>query len=103
MLPRDKINALVTRVEAIDQRLLTPLDSDTLVKLSKERAELQPVYEAIGELTRAEKDRAGLDVLMGDPEMGAMAEEEARELDGRIEALGDRVRKLLIPKDAADE
>jgi peptide chain release factor 1 len=32
-----------------------------------------------------------------------MAEEEARELDGRIETLGDRVRKLLIPKDAADE
>ena len=31
MLPRDKINALTTRVEAIDQRLLTPLDSDTLV------------------------------------------------------------------------
>jgi len=103
MLPRYKINALVTRVEAIDQRLLTPLDSDTLVKLSKERAELQPVYEAIGELTRAEKEREDLNALMGDPEMGAMAEEEARALDQRIEALGDRVRKLLIPKDAADE
>jgi peptide chain release factor 1 len=35
--------------------------------------------------------------------MGAMAEEEARALDARIEALGDTVRKLLIPKDAADE
>jgi peptide chain release factor 1 len=103
MLPRDKINALTTRVEAIDQRLLTPLDSDTLVKLSKERAELQPVYEAIGELTRAEKEREGLTALMGDPEMGAMAAEEARDLDVRIDELGDKVRKLLLPKDAADE
>jgi peptide chain release factor 1 len=40
---------------------------------------------------------------MGDPEMGAMAEDEARELDTRIETLGDEVRRLLIPKDAADE
>ena len=103
MLPRDKINALTTRVEAIDQRLLTPLDSDTLVKLSKERAELQPVYEAIEELTRAEKEREGLAALMGDPEMGAMAEDEARALDTRIEELGNEVRRLLIPKDAADE
>ncbi|MBN8997137.1 MAG: peptide chain release factor 1 [Rhizobiales bacterium] len=103
MLPRDKINALTTRVEAIDQRLLTPLDSETLVKLSKERAELEPVYAAIGELNRAEKEREDLEALKGDPEMGAMAEEEARALDTRIEALGDTVRKLLIPKDAADE
>ncbi|MBN9011003.1 MAG: peptide chain release factor 1, partial [Rhizobiales bacterium] len=66
MLPRDKINALTTRVEAIDQRLLTPLDSETLVKLSKERAELEPVYAAIGELNRAEKEREDLEALKGD-------------------------------------
>jgi peptide chain release factor 1 len=35
--------------------------------------------------------------------MGAMAEDEARELDTRIGTLGDEVRRLLIPKDAADE
>ncbi len=43
-----------------------------LVKLSKERAELEPVYLAIGELHRtAEKEREGLTALFGDdPEMG---------------------------------
>ena len=32
-----------------------------------------------------------------------MAYDEATALDERIEALGDKVRKLLLPKDAADE
>ncbi len=103
MLPREKITALVSRLEVIDQRLQAPLDSDTLVKLSKERAELEPVYTAIGELRTAEKEREELAALLDDPEMAAMAADEARKLDRRIGTLEETVRKLLIPKDAADE
>ncbi len=103
MLPREKINALISRFEAIDQRLSQPIDGETLVKLSRERSELAPVYEAIGALRTAEREREDLGALIGDPEMGAMAEEEARALDARIRGLSDGVRRLLIPKDAADE
>jgi peptide chain release factor 1 len=103
MLPTDKIAALVARVETIDQRLAQPIDRETLVKLSRERAELEPVYLAIGELRAAEGEREGLDALAGDPEMAALAREESEQLDRRIEELTDTVRRLLIPKDAADE
>ncbi|MEO8669465.1 MAG: PCRF domain-containing protein, partial [Bauldia sp.] len=103
MLPRQKIDALVTRFEAIDQRLSQPIDGETLVKLSRERAELAPVHEAIMELRTAERERLGLAALLDDPEMGTMAADEARALDGRIVALSDTVSKLLLPKDAADE
>jgi peptide chain release factor 1 len=103
LLPEAKIDGLVARMEEIDARLGTPLDRDTLVKLSRERAELDPIYEAILALRAAQKERAGLDALLEDPEMRDMAFEEAADLDERIEALGDKVRKLLIPKDAADE
>jgi peptide chain release factor 1 len=103
MLPREKINALVARVELIDARLQTPLDRDTLVKLSRERSELEPVYEAITALRQAEAERDGLDALLDDPEMGPIARDEATALDGRIETLGETVRRLLLPKDAADE
>jgi peptide chain release factor 1 len=102
-LPREKIDALVSRLEIIDRQLAEPLGRDTLVRLTRERAELAPVYEAVGELKAAEKERGDLDGLLDDPEMGAMAAEEARALDGRIEALTAEVRRLLIPKDAADE
>jgi len=102
-LPEAKIDGMVNRVAHIDARLSTPLDRDTLVRLSRERSELEPVYEAILALRTAQGERAGLDALLADPEMGEMAIEEARALDARIEELAGAVRKLLLPKDAADE
>jgi len=103
MLPEAKVDALVVRMEEIDARLSAPLDRDTLVRLSRERAELDPVYQAILLLRAAQRERAGLEALLADPEMRDMAYQEAAELDERIDALGGKVRKLLIPKDAADE
>jgi peptide chain release factor 1 len=103
MLPPAKIRAIVSRLEAIDTQLSAPLDRNLLVQLSKERAELQPVHAAILELDAAEKEREELGQLLGDPEMGEMAADEAARLDERIAALTEKVRLLLIPKDAADE
>ena len=103
MLPPEKIKGIVSRVEAIDAQLATPLSRDTLVQLSKERAELQPVHAAIGELTAAQKEREDLAAMLDDPEMGEMAAEEAKKLDARIATLSEEVRLRLLPKDAADE
>jgi len=103
MLPREKIATVVTRVEIIDERLSQPIDRNTLVKLSRERAELEPVYDAIVELKALEKEREELDTLAGEPEMAALAEEEAERLDRQIGELTENVRRLLIPKDAADD
>lgn len=103
MLPKDKINALVVRFEEIDHRLSQPIDRDTVVKLGRERAELAPVYEAIGELRTAETERESLAALLCDPEMAALARTESEALDRRIESLSDAVRLALLPKDAADE
>ena len=103
MLPREKINGLVARLADIDNRLMQPLDREARVKLSRERADIEPVAAANQELTAAEKERADLDTLMADPEMGDMARGEAKALDERIAALNEKIRLLLIPKDAADE
>ena len=103
MLPAEKIAALVARVETIDRRLTEPVDRETRVKLGRERAELEPVYLAIGELAAAERERRDVDELAADPEMAALAKEEAERLDRRIEELSHAVRRLLIPKDAADD
>jgi peptide chain release factor 1 len=102
-LPEAKIDALVDRVAAIDARLATPLDRETLVRLSRERSELEPVSDAIVALRVARAERAGLDALLDDPEMGALAGDEAEALDQRIAELIDQIRFLLLPKDAADE
>lgn len=102
-LPWDKINHLVARAEVIDQKLAATSDGSTLVQLSKERAELQDVVEAIHRLKAAVAEREALDDLAGDPEMAALAEEEREALDAQIESLTQEIRILLLPRDAADE
>ncbi len=103
MISNDKIEALISRVQSIDARLATPLDRETLVRLSRERAEIEPVYDAAIELRAALGERQGLDALLVDPEMAKLAEDEVEGLDARIEELTEKVRLLLLPKDAADE
>jgi peptide chain release factor 1 len=103
MLPREKIDGLVARLHQIDDRLTHQIDRETRVKLGRERADLEPIYDAIGELRAAEKERADLAELVDDPDMGKLAASEAAELDERIEGLEATIRRLLLPKDAADE
>ncbi len=102
-LPAEKISNLVERARVIDEQLASPLDTQTLVRLSRERAELAPIVDAIRTYLKAEADLAEARALFDDPEMGEMAVEEARTLAERIEELGLEVQKLLLPKDAADE
>jgi peptide chain release factor 1 len=103
MLPTEKINALVARLEEIDHRLSQPIDRETVVRLSRERAELAPVYEAVRDLRKAQSERASLEALRDDPELAALAESESEALDRRIGELTNAVRVALLPKDAADD
>ncbi len=103
MLPNDKIDALVARVDHIDRRMAQPADAETLVRLARERSQLAPVYEAISDLRRVETERNDLESLLDDHDMAALARDEAGQLDNRIEELTQAIRTLLVPKDAADE
>lgn len=103
MLSEQKIDGLLRRVEVIDARLATPLDTETMIELSRERSDLEPIVEAIAELKKVESDLSGLITLFDDPEMGEMARGEARELEERRDNLNERLSRLLLPKDAADE
>ncbi|MGD9738339.1 MAG: peptide chain release factor 1 [Bauldia sp.] len=103
MLSAEKIDSIIRRAELIDAQLSQPIDTQTMIKLSRERAELEPVVEAARALRKAEADRKGLDALMADPEMADMAAEEAKALETRIPELDLALSKLLLPKDAADE
>ncbi len=79
------------------------LESQKFVAASKEYAELGPLVEAVNELRRAEKELKDTEALAADPDMKAMAEEEAAALKKRLPELEQAVKKMLLPKDAADE
>ncbi|UYN94133.1 MAG: peptide chain release factor 1 [Enhydrobacter sp.] len=79
------------------------LDSQKFVSASKEYAELGPLVDAVNAWRKAEQDLKDTEALAADPEMKAIAEEEAAELRKRLPELERTVKLMLLPKDAADE
>ena len=70
---------------------------------SKEYAELEPLVAAVNAWQKAERDLKDTEAMAADPDMKAMAEEEAEALKKQIPVLEQAVKKMLLPKDAADE
>ncbi|CAE6893953.1 MULTISPECIES: peptide chain release factor 1 [Pseudomonas] len=72
--------------------------------LSKEYAEIEPVYQAFTELQKVQGDLEGAQALLkdSDPEMREMAEEEVDEAKTRLIELEDNLQRMLLPKDPND-
>jgi len=79
------------------------LESQKFVAASKEYAELGPLVEAVNAWRKAEQELKDTEALAADPDMSAMAEEEAAALKKQLPELEQAVKKMLLPKDAADE
>ncbi|MDJ1157450.1 peptide chain release factor 1 [Chelatococcus sp. SYSU_G07232] len=105
--PAERLAAIIDRHEIITARLAAGPDADTYVTLSRELAELDPLVAAIREFRHAEKNLADLNGLLADPatdsQMRALAEEELPVAEEEVARLGQAVRLMLLPKDAADE
>jgi len=81
-------------------------DPDQLRTLGQERAELEPLVQAGQALLRlhaAFEDAVELARTSEDPEMRALAEEEAAALEGRLDTLIQEVRELLVPSDPLED
>lgn len=102
---RNRLEHLARRLIEIDALLAEPeiaSDMDRYRKLTRERAELEPVVEAFTAYTGTEGDIAAAQEMMSDPEMKAMAEEEFKLGKARLEELGADLQILLLPRDPDD-
>ncbi|GGE55415.1 peptide chain release factor 1 [Agaricicola taiwanensis] len=106
MLPTTKLDAVVRRFEMLEAMLAGNPSSDEVVKLARERAEIEPLVEGVRALRVLDKEIEELDQMLADKstdaDMRAMAEEERDALAIRHEALEQEVRLLLLPRDPAD-
>ncbi len=78
------------------------LSGEAFVKLSREYAELSPVVEALERYESALREQADLKVMLDDPEMASMAQDDLKALNERLPTLEHEVRLALIPKDQTD-
>jgi peptide chain release factor 1 len=101
-----KLDQLSRRLEELNRLLASETatrDMDEFRRLSREHAEITPVVERFNQHQAAESDLAAANEMLGDPEMTAFAEAEARAASERMERLEAELQRLLLPKDPNDE
>ena len=102
MVAADKLDQILARFEFLEAKMSTGLSGAEIATLSREYAELRPVVETIHGYRRIVSDIAEAEVMLKDPEMRALAEDELPELREALEGAEHDVRLALLPKDAAD-
>lgn len=104
----EKLQGLKDKYESINQRLSDPeivSDQAKLIKLSKERSELNPIIAAYDEYFEVIKNIEGNEEIMSsdEKELAELAEMELEELKERKSNLEEKIKVLLIPKDPNDD
>jgi len=94
----DEITALLMNPEVLSNNL-------EYQKFSKERSDLQPIYDKIQEYKRvlSEIEDAEEMIKSGDGELKDLAREELEELKKKKPILEDELKIMLLPKDPRDE
>ncbi len=105
----EKLAQVVARHEEVGHKLgqAGEMSQADYASLSKEFADLAPLVQVIGELNASSSELADLEEMIADPdgdaEMRELAEAELEPAREKVEALDQRIRVLLLPKDEADE
>ncbi len=106
-IPQEKLDSLVSRWETVQSQLASGPDQETYVRLAREFSELDPTVTVVRELGEARKESDDLRDLVSDgatdDDMRQLARDELSALETKINKLEQRVRLLLLPKDAADD
>jgi len=102
---RSRLEQLSHRLIQVDALLAEPetaADMDRFRKLSRERAELEPVVLAFAQFSRTEADLAAAQDMLDDPDLKSMAEDEIKTGRERLEVLESDLQLLLLPRDPND-
>ena len=105
----EKLIPVVAKYEDIEFRLSLPetaSDPAVYTALIKEYHSLTPLIEAYRlyrGLEDARVEALELSTMADDPELKALAEDEAEMLKDKLEASAEELKKLLIPKDPEDD
>jgi len=101
-----KLDRLIDRLQEIDLLLASEdaaHDLDQYRRLTRERAEVEPVANLFSRYCQVERDLADAESMLADPEMRAFAEEELAAGRERLVALDVDLQRQLLPRDPNDE
>lgn len=101
-IPDQKLAQIMERFEHIQARMQATTDSEEIVRLGKDYAELEPIAQAVGRLQVLRTEMANLTELLKDQEIAVMAREDLQKLKAQRPEMENQVAVLLLPKDKDD-
>ncbi len=102
MLPRDTLDQIVRRFEFLEAQLGTSVAPVTLVESAREYQGLKPVVVAITRWREARAQRDEAEMMLSDPEMKPLAQDEIMRIDAAMPEIEAQLRLALLPTDIAD-
>ena len=109
MISEERIQAIQQRYEMLQSALSDPdsMAREEYATASNEFSELSPVIAEIETFTSLSREISELREIMADPdtdkEMRQLATTELEDQRGKLSMIEEKLRRLLIPKDEADE
>ena len=109
MLHIDRLETLSNRFDEIDAALADPsggFDQARFTALMRERAAIEPTvasYRRYRDVVRATADNDALRADKSEPELAALADEEAVGLRAQLAALEAELQELMLPRDPDDD
>ncbi len=103
MIPPSRLQEILDRFAFIEAKMNAVAAPSEIAQLGRDYAALAPVVTTIRAWQRAESERASARDLLADPDMRALAEQEIAEIEARLPALEEEVRRALLPRDADDD
>ena len=96
MRRKDEINDLLCDPEVLSQ-------PRKLNELNRERSRLEPIIDAFTRWQSIQENIAGNKEMLGDPDLGALAQDELPGLEEEAADLEKQLQILLLPRDPNDE
>ncbi len=102
-IPEERLRQIGNRFSELEARLGSgSLEGDAFVQASRDYSELEPVAKIAAEIKSAREEIAGLEEMLTDPEMKAMAEDELAAIRERLPEAERALAIALLPRDSAD-
>jgi peptide chain release factor 1 len=103
MIPEETLQQITGRFDYLEARMAEGTDAPAEIeRVAREYAQLRPVVEQIAAYRALVSALEEAEDMRGDPEMAALAGEEAEALRARLPEAEAALRLALLPRDEAD-
>ncbi len=102
MVPIERLQQISQRFEYLEAKMAEGAAGEDIAALAKEYSDLKPVVEQIAAYRQLQSDLEEAELMLEDPDMRELAEEELPILRARLPEAEHALQLALLPRDAAD-